>query len=69
MTTKIIEEVEKIVFCTHCEVWTVMCSGCGMGGCSGGHLYSCKNQKQSDELDNALQLLLSKTNLKSLLAA
>lgn len=58
----------KIVYCTHCETWTTVCPGCGMGGCSGGHLPNCKYVDEEYEVTSNLVNLLSKTNLVELLS-
>lgn len=56
-----------ISFCDLCEVWQMRCGSCEMGGCSGGHLQDCVVQDNADLLEQALDLLMQKTNLADLL--
>ena len=57
----------EIVYCTQCQVWSLKCSECGMGGCSGGHLKDCTKWKEEITLSKYLEKLLVKTNLEKLL--
>lgn len=57
----------EILYCTHCQVWTLKCSECGMGGCSGGHLDYCTKWEKEVVLHKYLEKLLVNTNLKELL--
>lgn len=66
MVTKI-ELKHQIVYCDHCEVWTIKCKGCGIGGCSAGHLDNCENMDEADELDRQLRNLLRNTDLVQIL--
>lgn len=57
----------EILYCTQCQVWTLKCSECGMGGCSGGHLNDCSKADEELLLSEYLEKLVCKTNLKELL--
>lgn len=61
------KDKHEIIYCTQCKVWSLKCSECGMGGCSGGHKENCTKWKEEITLSKYFEKLLLKTNLEELL--
>lgn len=57
----------EVIYCTQCQVWTLKCSECGMGGCSAGHHDYCTKWEEEVLLHKYLEKLFVNTNLKELL--
>ena len=57
----------EAIYCTQCQVWTLKCSECGMGGGSAGHHDYCTKWEEEVALQKCLEKLLVNTNLEILL--